>query len=145
MPSNNCKEVAVSAAFMGMGYATACVKQLARTGSAYLTQGWGQLETVAFLTEAAERLEAVYCALPDDIRDSAPGVWAYEVAEPIGVWFGERTLEGGIPSEQEMDSAMIELVADFFTQCDEEERQAETKPALVATLTALMSALKSGC
>lgn len=133
----NNKEIAVSAAFMGMGYATASIKPLARTGSAFVTQGWGELETVTFLAEAAERLEAMYCSLPDDIRDSAPGVWAYEVAEPIGVWFGERILNGGVPSVQEMDAAMIEVVADFFTQCDEEERQAETKPALMATLAAL--------
>ena len=127
------KEVALSAAFMGMGYATASIKCLQNLGRTPHVSGWGQLETVAFLTKAAEQLEVLYCFLPEDLRDSAPGVWAYEVAEPIGVWFGEQVSNGGIPSKREMSAFMIERIADFFTQCDGADRP-ETKAALLDLL-----------
>lgn len=117
-------EVVLTAAFMGMGYATS---------NGLNPNGWGQLEVVAELVGCADRLEKIYAALPEDVRDSSPGVWAYEVAEPFGKWFGTAAGNGGVPSVAEADSQMAEMVAEFFTQDDGDDREAN-KAALLATI-----------
>lgn len=132
--SSNSNEVAVSAAFMGIGYATACIEKKGDAVGASAESSRGQLETVACLADMADRLESMYCSLPEEIKDSALGVWAYEVAEPIGAWFGELVSNGRVPTTQEADAFMAELVAEFFTGPDGDE-QLKTKPALLALLT----------
>lgn len=134
-------EVALSAAYMGMGFATVSATNRRAMGYASEKEGWGQLETVAYLTEWAVKLERLWAALDGGLQDSAPGVWAYEVPEPFGEWFGERMLNGGAPSPNEMDAALLDIVADFFTQCDGDQKEAN-KAALLVTLKNILGSLK---
>ena len=129
MNNENCtlqSETVLTAAFMAMGYATA---------SSLNPNGWGQLEVVSELADCAKRLEKLYASLPEEVRDSSPGVWAYEVAEPFGEWFGLAVGNGGVPSIAESDAQIAEMVTEFFTQCDGDDCEAN-KAALLATIQA---------
>lgn len=131
----NKREVSLSASFMSIGYASACAEINAGSNAQVIKNGWGRLETIDFLVQVAERLEALYSALPEDIRDSATGVWAYDVAKPLGFWFGKESFESIKPSMEMMDVAMAKLAVDFFKP--PERNSEEVKQVVKETLAAI--------
>lgn len=141
MDNNITGEIALSAAYMGMGFATVSATNRIAMGCASEKEGWGQLETVAYLTEWAVKLERLWAALDEDLQGSSSGVWSYEVPEPFGEWFGEQMLNGGVPSPKAMDAGLLDIVAEFFTQCDGDQKEAN-KAALLVTLQNILGSLK---
>lgn len=139
MKNAQISEIALSAAYMGMGFAKACEAKAAEISQVIAAKHWGQLELVGYLSEWAARLEQLYASLDQDTRDSSPGVWVYEVAEPFGEWFGLQVASGDIPEREAMDAELVASVAEFFTQCDEQKtaNKAELMTVLRTNLRAL--------
>lgn len=127
------KETHVCAAFMAMGYAASALSRSPK--------GWGQLETVAYLCEQAERLESLYEAMPDAMKDDISFVWHYEVSEPFGDWFALRTAEGGVPSRDEMDKAVLTILANCFYFGNDPEQDRANKQILISELSMLLKSI----
>jgi hypothetical protein len=134
-------EIALSAAYMGMGFADANAK-INLEQKVDLKNGWGQLETVGYLTEWAIKLERLWNVLPVELTDSSSGVWPYEVPEPFGDWFAKQIAEGHLPERAEMDAKLLDIVADYFTQCVVAESRKANKVALLIMLHRELEKLK---
>lgn len=87
---------------------------------AMLACGWtqGAAETgraTALSVERALVLEdtaRVLARLYEEIQGEWPGVWAYEVAEPLGIWIGRAFgRDDDMPSLVEIEAAARDIVA----------------------------------
>lgn len=87
--------------FLACGWAQGA----AESGRAHaLTIGWA-----VDLEDAARILARLYV----EVRDEWDGLWAYDVAEPLGIWIG-RTFgkSGDIPRFDEIEAAARSIVAE---------------------------------
>jgi len=66
------------------------------------------VERVMVLEDAARMLSCLYV----ELQDEWPGVWAYDVAEPLGIWIG-RTFgrDDDMPSLVEIEEAARDIIA----------------------------------
>lgn len=95
-------QVAESAVAIGIAYAESNIKRGRIT--------YGSVEEMATIARAADYLETLYVNLPEEVRDSAPGVWAYEVSAEVGKFLGsEDAFEW-----KEIEAHIKAIVNEFF-------------------------------
>lgn len=88
---------------------------------AMLVNGWTQgaarfgretalsIARVEELEDTARMLGRLY----EEVRDEWPGVWAYEVAEPLGMWIGRAFGKDGVmPLPADVETAARDIVAE---------------------------------
>lgn len=67
------------------------------------------VERALVLEDTARVLARLYV----ELQDEWPGVWAYEVAEPLGIWIGRYFGEhGDMPRFDEIEAAARNIIAE---------------------------------
>lgn len=105
------KDMAVTAAFLMSG--------LYQAGMHAVLERWGCgfVELVEELVSHAEPMTLYSYVVADKHGENYPGVFAYEVAEPFGAWFGEYVkLNGHAPSANYATDKFMDMTETFFNQ-----------------------------
>ena len=111
-------EIALSAVFMGLGFAKHAEKATEVMGDHDLSQ----IDGLAHLAALADRLERFYTYhLTPAHKESFCGVWAYDVAEPFGEWFGSAWANNESTDTRAANKALARILAENLKGLTEAE------------------------